>query len=284
MSTQTWHRQALEYIKAPASIANVTCHPLNITTLKHMLDGKSCIMYVSASAAALVTILGLWTLSDYREWCAFGTGGTPPTWKGYWRMTTIRIRRMLSLGRDSLTDHSQLSSASPRYLDDSVFPVRAGERPALMSRTMPQRQQPYPHGQIPIQVQSRVRRMISAYGSMYAELLQVEASRTEGGSTDAIYARKELDSIPARVRQDHSGLNMEVAHVHPSEGSLHVWLSEGDARTVVQSKWGVRFPLAFVDKGWTMVYAPRSMEEADVVEDIVKAAVSWVTGVNMMKV
>ena len=50
---------------------------------------------------------------------------------------------------------------------------------------------------------------------------------------------------------------------------------------VVDQGWGSRFPLTFVDKGWTMVYAPQTREELGVVEEIVRAGMGWLSGVRV---
>jgi hypothetical protein len=113
----------------------------------------------------------------------------------------------------------------------------------------------------------------------YADLLELKPSHTEGKSTDGLYARKGLDKLNP-VARDRI-LDHEIAHAHPAENSLHVWLSDVDARKVIESGWGQRFPLTFVASGWTMVYAPRNGAELEVVEVIVKAGVAWITGVEI---
>jgi hypothetical protein len=76
-------------------------------------------------------------------------------------------------------------------------------------------------------------------------------------------------------------LNHEIAHAHPADNSLHVWVSDPDARKIMEAGWGCRFSLPFVKSGWTMVYAPRNEAEYKVVEQIVKAACGWITGVEI---
>ncbi|OAP61571.1 hypothetical protein AYL99_03774 [Fonsecaea erecta] len=220
----------------------------------------------AATATAVALTLSLaWVLNDFHAWKSFGTGGTPPTWAGYWRMTKLRLNRMMLFGKDNLADPSPLSSSGPRYLDPVALPVREGTRPPTMARTMPQRQVPYKPG---------------TGGGGGGGAGEEYDGYTEGGSTDAIYAKPTLETLNDKAR-DNKILGTEIAHAHPSDGSLHVWLSEADARTVVEKGWGLRFPLTFVDKGWAMVYAPRTMAEADVVERIVRAGIAWVAGVEV---
>jgi len=105
-------------------------------------------------------------------------------------------------------------------------------------------------------------------------------SHTEGKSTDGLYALEGLPTLNVEAKEDKM-LQREIAHAHPADNSLHVRLSGPDARKVMEAGWGQRFPLQFVRSGWTMVYAPRSAEELEVVERIVKAGVAWVTGVEI---
>lgn len=124
--------------------------------------------------------------------------------------------------------------------------------------------------------------MMKNFQSKHSDLVVWAPSKTEGGSTDAIYTNKSLNTLNPIVREPRNKLlDGEIAHAHPAEGSLHVWLSQADAKIVVENGWGLRFPLKFVDKGWTMVYAPRTMEEVAAVEEIVKAGIGWLTGVSV---
>ncbi len=230
--------------------------------------------------AVAVTLSLAWVLHDFYAWKAFGTGGTPPTWAGYVRMSKIRFNRALLFGKDDLTDASRLSSSGPKYLDPNSVPQREGDRPATMARTMPQRQVPYARGTVDPGVAERVSNMMATLAAQHPTVLELRPSKTEGGSTDAIYAIPTLPTLNTKAKTDKI-LTSEIAHAHPAEGSLHVWLSEADAKTVVEKGWGLRFPLPMVDRGWTMVYTPRTMGEVDVVENIVKAGTAWVSGVEV---
>lgn len=112
----------------------------------------------------------------------------------------------------------------------------------------------------------------------YPELLELAPSKTEGRTADAIYGRADLPTLNPIVHK-HRLLGREIAHVHAADNSLHVWLSQPDARAVMQAGWGERFPLTFIPGGWSMIYAPRTESELKEVEEIVKAAIGWITGV-----
>lgn len=230
--------------------------------------------YPIATTIGGAAILGVsWTVWDFQEWKNFGTGGTPPTWAGYWRMTKFRINRLMS--SDNLRDPSPLNKDGPRYLKAPLKP-REGGRPRIMSRTMPQRQHP---GEIDAQAKQRVQSMMQTLAQKHPELLEIKKSKTEGRTTDAIYAKPDLPTLNPKAKDPL--LDHEIAHAHPREDSLHVWLSEPDARTVIEAQWGERFPLTFVNPGWTMVYAPRTMDEVELIEVIVRAGIAWITGVEV---
>lgn len=238
---------------------------------KTVLDNPTNAILAASSSVVALTLA--WMINDYRAWVAFGTGGTPPNLQGYLKITKFRILRAFS--GDSLTDVSSIPKTGESYLPDDL-PQRKGPAPKVISRTLPQRQYP---AKLDKDVYDRLHALPAKYAEKYPELLVLDKSITEGRSTDAIYAKPEL---PGRKKatQDRI-LGNEIAHVHPAENSLHVWLTLPDTRKVVEAGWGQRFPLAslgMVDEGWTFVYAPRSMEEVDVAEEIVRAGIGHLTG------
>ncbi|ETN36487.1 uncharacterized protein HMPREF1541_08765 [Cyphellophora europaea CBS 101466] len=250
-----------------------------LNNVSAFLSQQRPIHLVAATALTTTSLLAAWVVMDYNAWREFGTGGTPPTWAGYWRMTKIRFNRLLA--SDDLRDPSPLdASAGPRYLPaDFDQKRRVGPRPRIMARTMPQRQVPYKKSDFDDGVEARVQSMCATLALKYEKLVYLAPAKTEGGAADGIYSREELETLnPAVKHPKNKILAGEVGHAHPADGSLHVWLSEGDARRVVEGGWGERFPLAFVDKGWVMVYAPKTMTEADVVEEILKSGIGWVCG------
>jgi hypothetical protein len=89
------------------------------------------------------------------------------------------------------------------------------------------------------------------------DVLVYNLSKTEGGSTDAIYAKPDVQT----TNQATKVIGYEIAHVHPSDNSLHVLMSLVDARAVVEAGWGQRFPLNphrfqwnWVPEGWVRTF------------------------------
>ncbi|WP_052407664.1 luciferase domain-containing protein [Allokutzneria albata] len=74
----------------------------------------------------------------------------------------------------------------------------------------------------------------------------------------------------------------EVAHIHPSDGSMHMIFSPTDAITVLEAGWGERHPLAGnypnMPVPYVFVYSPRTVEQADVVRQLLEAAAAYATG------
>lgn len=188
-------------------------------------------------------------------------------------MTMIRINHILR--GPNLLDPTYLSTDGPSYLKDPL-PTYAGKRPAIRSHTMPQRQEP--EGIEP-QTREKLQSLMRKVADSYPELFEVKLSHTEGKSTDGLYAKPDVPTLNPVAK--HKLLNHEIAHAHPADNSLHVWLSEPDAKKVLDAGWGQRFPLTFVPKGFTMVYAPHNDEELAVVERIVRAGGEFIVGVPL---
>ena len=188
-------------------------------------------------------------------------------------MTKLRVK--FALSGANLLDVSTLKDDGPSYLK-APLPQRSGPRPTIMPRIMPQRQRPEA---IDEATRARLQSLVKEMASAHPDLLEVKLSHTEGKTTDGLYARREVTTLNPVARDPL--LDHEIAHAHPADNSLHVWLSDRDVRAVIEANWGQRFPLTFVKSGWTMVYAPRDSAELAVVEAIVKAGIGWVTTVTI---
>ena len=69
-------------------------------------------------------------------------------------------------------------------------------------------------------------------------------------------------------------------HVHcGAEGSCHAVLSAADAKVVLEKGWGERHGLSGrgvgVPLGYVMVFAPRSVEEVEVIGMVARAAARY---------
>jgi len=81
---------------------------------------------------------------------------------------------------------------------------------------------------------------------------------------------------PARGHPDAKASQGEVAHVHPSDGSMHMIFSARDARMVIEAGWGECHPLAGrlnLPDTYILVYPPRDEGEIAVTARLLEAAV-----------
>lgn len=72
----------------------------------------------------------------------------------------------------------------------------------------------------------------------------------------------------------------EFAHLHP-DGSLHASLPPNRAREAVEAGWATMHPWANSRPGWegfVLIFTPRSMEETDVVFQLLAEGYTYITG------
>jgi hypothetical protein len=196
-----------------------------------------------------------------------GTGGTPPTLQGY-----LKIRRWglyLLYSRQNLLDPSPIPDSGESYIHSQKVPDRQGRRPRLTRWTLPQRQ--FPESITP-GASAALDNLMQEFASTppYTKYIETGPSKTEGGTGSAIYVKKDVKTINPVAHK----IFYEVAHVHPADNSLHVYISPKDAKLVMHRGWGQRFPVTWIaPPSWIMVYAPRNENEVDVVREIIRAAV-----------
>ena len=120
--------------------------------------------------------------------------------------------------------------------------------------------------------------IIPNIASSRPDLFEIRPSDAEGGSTDALHARPNNPKLNPVAHKPFYTIDKEIAHVHTQDRSLHVWLSDADAKVVIEKGWGERFVVKFAPSGYVMVYAPRNEDELNVVRNIVKAGDIWFAG------
>lgn len=71
----------------------------------------------------------------------------------------------------------------------------------------------------------------------------------------------------------------EFAHIHP-DGSLHAGLSRERAREAIEAGWAEPHPMALYmgNEGMVMLYTPRTMQELDVIFQLIVDSYNFVTG------
>jgi len=74
----------------------------------------------------------------------------------------------------------------------------------------------------------------------------------------------------------------EFAHIHP-DGSLHASFPPARAQQAIQAGWAELHPIAryMGHEGMVMLYTPRTMEELDVIFQLIVDSYNYVTGRNV---
>lgn len=219
---------------------------------------------IQAAGGAAALLAGGWAVRDYRRWRALGVGGLPPTWRGWLETTRLRL-----LQRDPF----RLSETDVSHAEANLthLPRRAGERPRVGPH-------PVPHRQL---TQHAPARVLAALDQAFADMVAAEPDRL-------VFAKSHFEKHNAAVtlRADASAgggaANLEIGHIHPSDGSMHMILAPADADLVITRRWGERHGLAGVAFGlpltYMLIYAPRNAAEVEVAARILAAAVRFVEG------
>jgi hypothetical protein len=242
---------------------------------------------ITLLSLAILSVFITWTIFKWRQgyavFLSLGRGGTPYNALGY---TIVSFKAMF--GINPLVAPDVPEGLSPRDGFLKALPLRPGPRPKVLG-VAPQRQI---EEKVSWQsVQMAINKFINSSSSMEQNISFLEQHG------QAIFP---LDKHSARLSEKLFGF--EIGHVHEYDGSLHLNLHPRDIATVLASGWGERHPLARGDKfwfayfcdfwqyfgyegarppvsvNWTLIYAPRTEEERQVVLSIVKAAGEWMTG------
>ncbi|MEU0387338.1 luciferase domain-containing protein [Streptomyces chartreusis] len=211
------------------------------------------------------------TVRDYERWRALGQGGIPHGAKGWLQVTYLRTRMRET--KDPAVHLPFIGEAGDgRWL--TQIPHRDGERPRIGRYPVPHRQVDQPGS---LRARVAVLDHFDARAAGSPGVLGYRLSAFERHN-DAI-TLLDLDKAPAATRMAKG----EVAHIHPGDGSMHMILSPSDAVTALEAGWAERHPLAGMygePLTYLMVYSPRSPEEADVVGQLLDAAVGYATGAS----
>ena len=95
-----------------------------------------------------------------------------------------------------------------------------------------------------------------------------------------------VDAITcARPRHDDpigGGSHGEIAHIHASDGSMHMILSPSDTVVAIDAGWAQFHGLAGRDYGlpvtYVMVYAARDAAELAIVDRLLQASIAYMLG------
>ncbi|KAI5923259.1 hypothetical protein F4810DRAFT_213426 [Camillea tinctor] len=237
---------------------------LSLILSSHLFHPRTISLLVGSAAAAL------FIRNDYQNYLNLGPGGIPSTFPNYLRISWLKLWAL----RDPLSPPGLDRTTQPRrgILRAHALPQRAGPRPRVVG-IVPQRQ---------IDQRGSETWHLALRGALSRH---AEAHESELRTGTSCFEKHGLGLFARRPARDTC--RGEICHVHDSDRSLHLSLHPDDAREVLAKGWGERHPLTGrapvpfkipVPREFTMVYAPRSLDELEVVCRIVEAAEYWVTG------
>lgn len=113
------------------------------------------------------------------------------------------------------------------------------------------------------------------FGDLPREVVVVreKGSKISTRGTRALWLDESVDPPHADAFMPPDG-SREFAHLHP-DGSLHVCLPTHITKVVLLRGWGEPHPWQTRGMTATLIYAPRSLEEIDVVRQVVLQAVAY---------
>ena len=219
-----------------------------------------------AAAAAAAATAATWAVRDYRSWRALGPGGLPPH-PGGWLVTT----GLRALGRNPL--RVRHPDADPERSALRALPPRTGTRPRVSKHPVPHRVLDQRRSAA---LTETLRSLLDEYGTK-SPLLEHRTSQWEKHH-QAVCLRS--SDYPDEIARAAGG---EIAHLHPSDGSMHVVLGPADAQRVLDRGWGELHPLAGVRRviglppTYVLVYPPRDVSDLAPIHAILTAAVRHMT-------
>ena len=147
--------------------------------------------------------------------------------------------------------------------------IRLGPRPAIGVHPVPNRQL----NQIPnAAMKQKIEALFDAVVAARPEVIHYKLSFFEKRNKAVTLIRP--DTGHEQARAPHG----EIAHVHPSDGSMHMILSAADAKKLIDAARGESHPLAGAGIGLPdtcmLVYPPRDETELAVTGQIPDAAMA----------
>ena len=225
-----------------------------------LTPGKIAAMLTGAGATAAA----VWVYRDYQKWIDLGPGGLPHNFGGYVTTTRMRLPKIDPL--ETARFVGDASNESGGLLGE--LPPRKGRRPSIGAHPVPHRQ----HDQLPgAEMKRKNVNHNEAAVERKEEVVEYQLSHFEKRHP-AITLNSD---VPRHA--DATASRGEIAHVHPSDGSMHMIFSPADAVIVIERGWGESHPLAGVTmdlpKTYLLIYPPRDREELAVTKLLLDAAI-----------
>ncbi|KAJ7034940.1 hypothetical protein C8F04DRAFT_1099558 [Mycena alexandri] len=222
--------------------------------------------------ATLAALGAPWVVDNYRRFLALGQSGLTPLGPFGWLVALS----LTAFGREtvSTTEYESAKASKERWLETPV--ERRGTRPETGWHCVPHRQL----DRLPSEeIAKRLDAVFEKHTDANPTLVQIAVSPHEKLHPGMIIH----PDIPSPHKDAEQALR-EIAHIHPTDHSLHVILSPADSKTAIDLGWAERHPLSGVSRilplpnNYLLVYAPRDDEELEVVERIIVASIGYMTG------
>lgn len=218
---------------------------------------------LGAAAAAV------WAARDYRKWRSLGPGGLPANVGGWVKMRRFRWKATHGLDLRKLM---ALVEGGTGFWED--LRRRPGARPAVSPYPIPHRQLEQLPG---VAMRARLGELFAAAVAKHGDLVEYRLSHYETRHP-AITLRDATGKMGARAFG-------EIAHIHPSDSSMHMVFSPVDAVAAIEMGWGERHTLAGLAAGlpepYVMVYGPRDEADLAAVGELLEAAVAYAASADV---
>lgn len=168
----------------------------------------------------LLPLLAYLTYKDYSSFLSLGPGGTPYNFYGYLIITSLRI---LTLRNPRIPGSVPADLQNGGYLPPAGLPSRSSPRPEVIGIA--------PHRQTNQRPRKEIFELLShsmvKLANEHPERLRISTSCFEK-HCPGLFSTKQVNMT----------CNGEIAHAHPSDGSLHMTLHPKDASVIIEAGWG----------------------------------------------
>lgn len=209
---------------------------------------------------------------DFQDWVSIGVGGLPHTLDGY------RLLKKLGDQMSGPLDMNVFSDKIGKGKDIktlSKLPKRKGARPTIAPFAIPHRQVNQNNSN---SIREKQKTLFDQVVAKHAGIVEFKTSYYEKHN-QSIYLIDINSGNPDIMEITHA----EIAHMHPSDGSVHATVSPSDAREIIEKGWGELHGLSGqIFKGedglpstYMMIYAPRNDAELEIIQKILEAAIKY---------
>ncbi|EXJ77518.1 hypothetical protein A1O3_09745 [Capronia epimyces CBS 606.96] len=196
-----------------------------------------------------------------------------------------RLLKPISVSDPTIPPSIPASLSSRGYLEPLL--PRSGSRPAVSGTCHPKQITQLPCLDKEIEVPGRLQDLITAISVRHPRTTYLGSSTFEADGPVTLFARHRVF--------DETRYYGEILRADRSSGLIQCTLHPHDVKAVVEKGWGQRHPLSTRLASWlamskshpgrsaetrVVLYAPRSQNDMEVVNQVIHAAVWWVGGLD----